>query len=234
MSQLKSLYAALNSLATTERAVGSQRFFKTGAGQYGEGDVFIGVSMPDQRSLVKTYKTLSFSDLQQLIASKIHEHRMMALLILNEKIKSKDLMEQQATFDFYCSNFEHINNWDLVDCSCHEVIGRFLMDKDRSILKEWAVSEHLWTQRIAMVSTWRFIREKQVKDTLEIAEILLHHKHDLIHKATGWMLREAHKKIPTAIEDFLEKHHQNMPRTALRYAIERFSADKKAYFMTKY
>ncbi len=231
--ELKLLMEELNALATPERAIVSQRFFKTGEGQYGEGDIFIGVSMPNLRLLVKVYKSLSFSDLQVLISSKIHEYRMMALLILNEKIKSKDLAEQQRVFDFYCSNFIYINNWDLVDCSCHEVVGKFLMNKDRSILKEWAVSDHLWTQRIAIVTTWRFIREKQVKDTLEIAEILLHHKHDLIHKAVGWMLREAHKKSPAAIEDFLENHHKTMPRTTLRYAIERFTVDNKAYFMAK-
>lgn len=230
---LNSLKKELQSLATPERALVSQRFFKTKKGEYGEGDIFIGVTMPQQRRIIKDYKSLSFDDLQQLLNDKIHEYRMVALLILNEKIKTKSDEAQKEVFDFYVKNFKNINNWDLVDCSCHEVIGRYLFNKNRSVLKEWAITDHLWTQRIAIVTTWRFIRAKEVQDTIELAEILIHHKHDLIHKATGWMLREAHKKNPTAIESFLEINYHKMPRTALRYAIERFSADKKAYFMAK-
>lgn len=230
---LNNLIIVLKVAANPVRAEYSQQYFKTGKGQYAEGDVFLGISMPQLRSIIKPFSNLLFEEIQTLLDSKFHEFRMTATLILCEQMKTKDESKQAEIFDFYCQNFKNVNNWDLVDCSCPTIVGKFLMHKDRSILKEWAVSNHLWTQRIAMVSSWYFIRQKDVHTSLEIAGILIHHKHDLIHKAVGWMLREAHKRNPTLIEAFLENQYQTMPRTALRYAIERFSVDKKIYFMAK-
>ena len=230
---LNNLIIALEAAANPVRAEHSQRYFKTGKGQYAEGDVFLGISMPQLRIIIKPFSNANFEEIQTLFDSPFHEFRMAAALILCEMMKTKDEGNQAEIFDFYCQNFRNINNWDLVDCSCPAIVGKFLMHKDRSILKEWAMSDHLWSQRIAMVSSWYFIRQKEVHTMLEIAEILIHHRHDLIHKAVGWMLREAHKRHPTLIETFLENHYQTMPRTALRYAIERFSTDKKIYFMAK-
>ncbi len=228
---------ALQAIATPERAGASAWFFKTEKGQYGEGDVFIGVSNPDLRAICKNYKGLTFSELQGLLNSPIHEYRFAALVILVEQMKKAKLSDQQAIFDFYLDNAHRINNWDLVDCSAKDIVGLYLIDKDRSILYDMARTDHLWTQRIAMVATWYFINKKQFRDTLKIAEILLPHKHDLIHKAVGWMLREAWKKgTPPErgreeVEVFLEKNIGKIPRTALRYAIERMTDERRKYFM---
>ncbi len=223
----------LQAIAKSERAKVSQYFFKTGKGQYGEGDIFIGVSNPDLRAICKNHKDLTFNSLQELLNSEIHEYRMAALMILVEQMKKANGETRQEICDFYLDNAYQINNWDLVDCSARDIVGAFLFDKDRSILQDMAHTDHLWTQRIAIVSTHYFINKKQFFDTLKIAEILLSHKHDLIHKAVGWMLREAWQKGgDEQVEDFLEKNIGRMPRTTLRYTIEKMTEERKKYFMS--
>ncbi|WP_435357048.1 DNA alkylation repair protein [Emticicia sp. SJ17W-69] len=227
----------LQAIATPERAKASAWFFKTGKGQYGEGDVFIGVSNPDLRAVCKNYKTLTLIELQALLDSPIHEYRFAALVILVEQMKKAKAIGEGETlqniYDFYLDNAYNINNWDLVDCSARDIIGAYLFDKDRSILYDMARTNHLWTQRIAIIATSYFINHQQFYDTLKISEILLSHKHDLIHKAVGWMLREAWKRGgERTVEDFLEQNIGRIPRTALRYAIEKMTDERKKYFMT--
>ncbi|AFK03720.1 DNA alkylation repair enzyme [Emticicia oligotrophica DSM 17448] len=231
---MTSITDALKAIATEERAQASAWFFKTGKGQYGEGDIFIGISNPDLRTICKKYNSLNFSELQDLLNSPIHEYRFAALIILVEqmkKAKSEDL--RSKIYEFYLDNTHRINNWDLVDCSARDIVGLYLFDKDRSILYDMARTNHLWTQRIAIIATFYFINKKQFLDTLKISEILLTHKHDLIHKAVGWALREAWKKgANQQVEVFLEKNIGRIPRTALRYAIEKMTDEQKKYFMT--
>lgn len=224
----------LQAIATPQRAGTSARFFKTGKGQYGEGDVFIGISNPDLRTVCKKHLSLSFKELQELLDSEIHEYRMAALIILVEQMKKVKTAEKRTKiYDFYLDNTHRINNWDLVDCSARDIVGLYLFDKDRSILYDMARTDHLWTQRVSIIATHYFINKKQFLDTLKISEILLSHKHDLIHKAIGWMLREAWKKQgEEQIEEFLEKSIDIIPRTALRYAIEKMTGERKKYFMT--
>lgn len=222
----------LQAIATPQRAESSTWFFKTGKGQYGEGDVFIGVSNPDLRAVCKKHLSLKFEELQELLDSEIHEHRMAALIILVEQMKKAKGEVQQEIYEFYLDNTHRINNWDLVDCSARDIVGLYLFDKDRSILYDMARTDHLWTQRIAIIATHYFINKKQFLDTLNISEILLSHKHDLIHKAVGWMLREAWKKQgEEQVEAFLEHNIGRIPRTALRYAIEKMNDERKKYFM---
>jgi 3-methyladenine DNA glycosylase AlkD len=229
---LKDLIEDLQSIASPNKIKDFQRFFKTGKGQYGEGDVFIGISMPQIRDVIKYHNSLDFNDLQELLNSEIHEFRMAALLILVGQFKKSKADKRKEIYEFYLKNINQINNWDLVDCTCRDIVGFYLIDKDRSKLYELAQTDHLWSQRVAIVSTWYFIREKDYDDTLKISELLLHHKHDLIHKAIGWMLREAWKRTGShQVEDFLEKYAATMPRTALRYAIEKMPEPTRQYFM---
>jgi 3-methyladenine DNA glycosylase AlkD len=223
----------LRAIATPERAEASAWFFKTGKGQYGESDVFIGISNPDIRAICKNYKHLSLNELQELLDSPIHEFRFAALVILVEQMKKANKETRREIYEFYLDNTQNINNWDLVDCSARDIVGAYLFDKDRSILYDMARTDHLWTQRIAIISTLYFIKKKQFYDTLKISEILLSHKHDLIHKAVGWMLREAWKVGGSEqVESFLEQNIGRIPRTALRYAIEKMTDERKKYFMT--
>lgn len=222
----------LLSVANPEKAQFLQRFFKTGKGQYAEGDVFLGIVVPITRNIVKNIKALPLSEIQILLDSEYHEARLAGLLFLVQQFKKGKQEEQKEIFDFYLANTHKANNWDLVDVTCRDVIGAFLLDKDdRNILYRLAESANLWDQRIAIVSTWIFIKHKQYNDTLALAEKLLNHKHDLMHKAVGWMLREVGKKDRNTLIDFLDKHHQYMPRTALRYAIEHFSNEKRVYYL---
>lgn len=222
----------LQAIATPQRAETSTWFFKTGKGQYGEGDIFIGVSNPDLRAVCKKYLSLKFDELQELLDSEIHEYRMAALMILVEQMNKAKGEVQQEIYEFYLDNTHRINNWDLVDCSARDIVGLYLFDKDRSILSDMARTDHLWTQRISIIATHYFINKKQFLDTLKISEILLSHKHDLIHKAVGWMLREAWKKQgEEQVEAFLEHNISRIPRTALRYTIEKMTDERKKYFM---
>jgi 3-methyladenine DNA glycosylase AlkD len=223
----------LQSVANPEKAVFLQRFFKTGPGQYAEGDVFLGITVPVVRSIAKANKSMPLPELQKLLESKRHEARLCALLILAEQFGKAGPAGQEAIYDFYLGNTRHVNNWDLVDLSCMHIVGPYLSDKDRSPLYRLAGSENLWEQRIAIVSTYYFIRRGQFDDTLSLAEGLMNHKHDLIHKAVGWMLREVGKKDRQTLTAFLERHATQMPRTALRYAIEHYPEDRRQYFLKK-
>lgn len=216
--------------ADPKRAKNSLWFFKTGKGEYGEGDKFLGITVPVQRKIAQQFSAdLRLSNLQRLIKSEFHEERLIALLILVDKFKHAD---QKQIFDFYLKNTKHINNWDLVDLSAHKIVGAYLEDKDRKILYKLAKSKNFWERRIAVISTFYFIGQKQYKDSLIIAEILLHDKHDLIHKAVGWMLREIGKNCGEKTEEkFLCKYYKIMPRTMLRYAIERFSDKKRKFYL---
>lgn len=232
---LNKIKKELNLLKNPKQAEVLQRFFKTGHGQYGEGDLFWGIKVPEQRKIVKKYYNISLKETEQLLKSKIHEYRLIALLILVKKFEiTKIELEKKKIFDIYIKNKKFINNWDLVDLSAPNIVGNFLIDKNRKILYEFAKSDHLWTKRIAMLSCFSFIRNNETKDTLKISEILLNDKHDLIHKAVGWMLRELGKRVSREIEEgFLKKHYKKMPRTMLRYAIERFDEKKRKFYMSK-
>ncbi|MFR9165745.1 MAG: DNA alkylation repair protein [Dysgonomonas sp.] len=220
-------------LSTPEKREFLPYFFKTGKGQYGEGDKFLGVVVPDTRKVAKANKNLPYSELTKLFKNEYHECRLCALLILIEQFKKADDTAKKEIFDFYLSNTEYINNWDLVDLSCKDIIGNYLLDKPRGILYKLADSNLLWDQRIAVVSTYAFIRENDFTDILLLSEKLIHHKHDLMHKAIGWMLREVGKRDKDVLCGFLDRHHKEMPRTMLRYSIEKFSPDERAYYMRK-
>lgn len=223
---LKNICSELDGLKNPEKARGLQRFFKTGKGEYGEGDRFLGIVVPEQRKIAKRYLDLSLSDLQKLLESKIHEYRLTALFILIEK------KEKKAAFDFYLKNTKNINNWDLVDLSAPSILGEYLIDKDRKILYNLAKSKSLWERRMAVLATFRFIKDGDFSDSLKIAEILIKDEHDLIHKAVGWMLREVGKRHSKVEEDFLKKHHKKMPRVMLRYAIEKFTEKKRRMYLS--
>ena len=227
---LISLFEDIKKLEDKEKGVFLQRFFRTGPGEYGEGDVFIGLTVPQSRSLAIKYKDLSFSEISQLLKSKIHEERLIALLILVHRFK-KNPDEQKKIYNFYLQNTKYINNWDLVDLSSHKIIGEYLLDKPKDILFELARSENLWERRIAMISTFSFIRDRKFDTSLKIAEFLVKDKEDLIQKALGWMLREIGKKDLETEETFLKKYYKQMRRTALRYAIEKFPEEKRLSYL---
>jgi len=206
------------------------RFFKTGKGQYGEGDIFLGIVVPVQRIIAKKYyKEISLREVQKLLNSKIHEYRLIALLILVEKYKE----DKELIYNTYIKNFRNINNWDLVDLTAPKIMGDFLKDKNKDILYSLAVSDDLWERRISIIATFDFIKDNDFKDALKISEILLNDKHDLIHKAVGWMLREIGKRNKDLEKEFLDKNYRIMPRTMLRYSIEKFSPREREFYMKK-
>ncbi|MFH1769265.1 MAG: DNA alkylation repair protein [Parcubacteria group bacterium] len=227
------LKKTLRSYSSPERKKANEWFFKTGKGEYGEGDIFIGVISGDMRSVAKDFQDLSLIDVQKLLHSKIHEERQVALLILIHKFQKGDDSVKRIVFDLYIKNTDYINNWDIVDISAPRIVGDYLWNQSaskRKILYKFARSKDLWKKRIAIISTAYFIREGGYKDTLAISKILLHDVHDLIHKAVGWMLREVGKKDQKEEERFLGKYYKKMPRTMLRYSIERFPEKlRKAY-----
>jgi 3-methyladenine DNA glycosylase AlkD len=216
---------------------GLSRFFKTGPGEYGEGDLFLGIIVPVTRSVVKDcWKGTSFEDLEECLASGYHEVRLAGLLTLVEIFSHsrKDPLVQEHCIGFYLAHTERINNWDLVDLSCYQLLGSWLMDKDRSLLYDLARNgKSIWEQRIGIVSTMAFIRKGQLDDTFAIADMLLDHPHDLIHKATGWLLREAGKRDGSALREYLATRNMNMPRTMLRYAIEKFPEEERQQYLKK-
>jgi 3-methyladenine DNA glycosylase AlkD len=228
---LSSLEEDLQNLADPEKAALLSRYFKTGKGQYGEGDMFLGIVVPKQRAVAKKYSGLPLRDIRKLIVRKIHEHRLVALFILVSRYKKAGAEGKRRIADFYLKHAKHINNWDLVDLSAPNILGDYLLDKDRSVLYRLARSKNLWERRISIMSTLAFIRKHDYDDTLFISEILLHDDHDLIHKAVGWMLREVGKRDLRTEEGFLKRHHGRMPRTMLRYAIERFDEKKRKFYM---
>jgi 3-methyladenine DNA glycosylase AlkD len=217
--------------ANPQKAELLQRFFKTGPGQYGEGDIFLGIMVPVQRSIAKKYKELSLKNIKELLNSDKHEERLIALLILVEQYKKGDEQKKEDIFTFYHLNRKRINNWDLVDLTAHIISGSYLIDKDKIILYKLAESKNIWDRRIAVISTFHFIKNNVFNDALGIAEILLNDKHDLIHKAVGWMLREIGNRDMNTEEGFLEKHYKKMPRTMLRYAIEKFPEKKRLAYL---
>ncbi|MDO4800772.1 MAG: DNA alkylation repair protein [Prevotellaceae bacterium] len=217
------------SLRNEEQSVGLMRFFKTGKGEYGEGDKFLGIKVPQTRAVVKAYwKKCCLNDLEPLIASPYHEIRLCALLILVQIFKHarKDAVLQEKCVDFYLSHTQFINNWDLVDLSCYEILGTWLLDKDRQMLYDLARNgKTIWEQRIAMVSCMQFVRHGELDDCIRIADILLMHTHDLIRKSVGWLLREVGKRDENLLKDYLNRHYKTMPRITLRYTIEHFPKD---------
>jgi 3-methyladenine DNA glycosylase AlkD len=232
MTEAEIIQSELRSLADPEKAKFLPRFFKTGPGEYGEGDQFLGVVVPSIRKVVKAHRGASRRDISKLLSSVYHEERLAALLILVEQRRSGDERIQKSIFDFYLAGTAYINNWDLVDLTAQHIVGAYLAARDRSILKKLALSKMLWERRIAILSTFHFIRQGEGEDALRISELLLHDPHDLIHKAVGWMLREVGNRCSLAEERrFLDKHAAVMPRTMLRYAIERFPPDLKSHYM---
>jgi len=230
---LEQIKAELNKLADKEKAKLLSRFFKTGKGEYGEGDLFLGIMVPNQRIVAGKFGDLSLPDLEKLLHGRYHEHRLTALFILVKKFKKAEEKLREKIIALYLKNYRYIDNWDLVDLSAPETLGAYLVDKDRKILYELANSDNLWKKRIAILATFKFIKNKDFTDSLKIAKILLKHKHDLIHKAVGWMLREIGKLDQTIEEKFLKEHCQKMPRTMLRYAIEKFPEEKRQYYLSK-
>ena len=224
--------AALRAVADPVRAQGTTRFFKTGKGEYGEGDVFVGGSLPELRAIARAHATLSLADVGKLLRSRIHEERLIALLVLVAQVEAGDDAARAERFAFYLAHLAHVNNWDLVDVSASRVIGAHaLATGDAKVLPRLARSKLLWARRVAIVATLAFIRAGQPATTFAIGEQLLGDEHDLIHKAVGWMLREVGKQVSEpALRAFLKKHAPRMPRTTLRYAIERFpAAERKAW-----
>lgn len=221
----------LKEIGNKDKAELLQGFFKTGKGEYGEGDIFIGITVPDSRKIAIKYKDLSFADVKNLLKSKIHEERLIALLILVHNFSIGAKRQQKTIYNFYLKNTKYINNWDLVDLSSHKIVGAYLFKKPKDILYKLAHSKNLWERRIAVISTFYFIKNNEFSDCLKIAEILISDKHDLIQKAVGWMLREVGKKDKAVEIKFLRKYHKQMGRTALRYAIEKFSEKERQKFL---
>ena len=221
----------LETLADPEAALFAQRFFKTGAGEYGEGDLFRGIRVPVLRKLSIFLDHTSLPEVIQILLSDYHEDRLLALLLLMRRFKQVKEQEQEHIYNLYLAHTHRINNWDLVDISAPHIVGRFLQNRDRSPLYRLAVSESLWERRIAIISTVHFIRQGELADTIALSEILLQDKEELIHKATGWMLREVGKRDMAMLESFLLKHCLRMPRVMLRYVIERFPQERRQQYL---
>lgn len=230
---LKQARIKLNNLALPQLALLQQAFFKTGKGQYAEGDQFIGVYVPQVRLIAKEFRYMPLEELVVLISSKINEERLLALIILVNMFKRATLEERNTIFQFYINNLQYVNNWNLVDQSAPYIVGAHLLDKDKDILLTLAHSEILWERRVAMVATWYFVRNNQCEWSIKIAKILLTDSHDLIHKAVGWMLREVGKKNLPLLIEFLEQNHTKIPRTTLRYAIEKFAEPQRQLYLKK-
>ncbi|MDR2041072.1 MAG: DNA alkylation repair protein [Tannerella sp.] len=223
----------MQAVANPEKALFLHRFFKTGPGQYGEGDRFLGIVVPVTRRIAGAHRQTPLEEIEILLQNQYHEIRLCALLILTERCKKATEEERGAIYHFYLQHTDRINNWDLVDLTCPEIVGKYLLDKDRQMLYDLAGRPHLWEQRIAVVSTLAFIRQGELADTFALTEQLMNHRQDLIHKACGWMLREAGKRDRDALTRFLENFAHLLPRTALRYAIEHYPPEQRRYFMQK-
>ena len=217
----------LKEVADEKLAKNYARFFKTRKGEYGEGDKFLGMRVGTIRKIAKKHKEISFDDLEKLFEGEYHEYRLAAIFILKHKYKE----DPKKVVEMYLKNLKYVNNWDLVDLSAPKILGRWLLDKDRKILYKLAKSKDLWEKRVAILSCFTFIREKDYDDALKISEILLNDSHDLIHKAVGWMLREIGNRDLGVEEKFLKKYYNQMPRTMLRYAIEKFEESKRLDYL---
>ena len=237
MSQADQILSEMQALGTPEKAAHLSKFFKTGKGEYGEGDRFLGIPVPGTRRVAKAHLDTPFEDLHTLLESPWHEIRLCALLILVERFKRKKTTEaeRESIYHFYLQHTKRCNNWDLVDLSCPTLVGGYLLNRaDRSVLYRLAESACLWEQRIAMVSTYTFIYHKQFDDAIRLAQHFMTHRHDLMHKAVGWMLREIGKRNRPVLSAFLEEYASQLPRTALRYAIEHYpEAERKRYLARK-
>ena len=233
-SIVSEIKTALQELSIPGKAEIMQTFFKTGKGEYGEGDVFIGVAVPDQRSVAKEfYNKISLVELSELLSSKIHEHRLTALLILVHQFeKTKDKIKQKEIIDFYLKHTKHINNWDLVDTSCYKILGRYCFEnQDSKLLEKLSDSKNMWEMRMAIVGTMHHIKKGQFELTKTFALKNLKHPHDLMHKANGWLLREMGKMNEKELLDFLNLHYKEMPRTCLRYAIEKLEEEVRKNYL---
>lgn len=223
------IHDALVARSDEEKKIILPRFFKTGKGQYGEGDMFLGVTVPNIREVAKEFKDVNFNVIEELIHSPWHEMRMCALLIL---VNNSQKEVTKETFDFYLSQTKYINNWDLVDLSAPQIVGKYLLNKNRDILYKLTESDMLWDNRIAIVSTLTFIRNNDLDDTYKLSFKMMHHRHDLMHKAIGWMLREAGKRDTKRLYDFIQEYKNIMPRTMLRYSIEKFDKETRKELMS--
>ena len=228
----KDVAAQLKTLASPEVAASSARFFKTGPGEYGEGDHFIGVRVPALRKLARDFRDLPLHEIEQLLRSQIHEERMLALLVLVLSVSKCTESHRKSAYDFYLNNTSYINNWDLIDSSAPAIVGGYLSDKARNPLQRLAKSKSMWERRIAIVATQHFIRLGEFVDTISICQILLNDKQDLIHKASGWMLREVGERDVNILVRFLDEHGAIMPRTMLRYSIEHFDEDERKKYLS--
>ncbi|MDE1848942.1 MAG: DNA alkylation repair protein [Nanoarchaeota archaeon] len=230
---IEELREDLERASNPEGAKASARFFKTGSGDYGEGDVFAGISMPRLREIAKKYTKIPLNEITELMNSKFHEYRMIGLILLVEMYKKsgKDYSDRRKIFEFYLKSMPGINNWDLVDVSAPHIPGDFAYREKSDVLRNLALSNNLWCRRIAIVSTYRFIKEKDFGEALVISDILMKDEHDLMHKAVGWMLREIGKRNQKILELFLSTRYKDMPRTMLRYAIEKFEKDKRRKYL---
>ncbi len=211
-----------------EKAAFFPRFFKSGPGEYAEGDQFLGVIVPDQRKIAKQYCELPLAQIEKLLDNKFHECRLTAIFILvSQYEKAKDDARRKELYEFYLRKLDKVNNWDLVDSSAHKIVGPYLKTRSRKPLYRLAKAKHLWKNRVAMIATYHYIKANDLEDALQIAELLLKHPHDLIHKAVGWMLREIGKQNETVLQTFLKTHHQDMARVMIRYAIEKLPEKKR-------
>ncbi|MEO8399580.1 MAG: DNA alkylation repair protein [Ignavibacteriaceae bacterium] len=228
---LKEIKKAVKEQSNKEQGVFLQRFFKTGHGEYGEGDKFAGIKVPASRKIAQKNLNVSLNEIKELLKSKIHEERLIALLVLVEQFKKGDEAQKEKIFKFYFKNSKYINNWDLVDLSAPQIVGSYLLNKEKDLIFDLAKSTNLWEKRISIISTLSFIRVNDFKATFKIAKILLNDEHDLIHKAVGWMHREVGNRDLNKEEEFLKKYYKKMPRTMLRYAIEKFPEAKRQDYL---
>jgi 3-methyladenine DNA glycosylase AlkD len=221
----------LNSYADRERALNLQRFFKTGPGEYGEGDRFLGIRVPYIRKTVRSFRGMSIRDVLPLLHSEWHEERLFALLLMVDRFRKAAVDEKRDIYGLYMKSSDLVNNWDLVDLSAPHIPGAWLYTRDREPLFQFADSNHLWRKRISIIATQHFIRKNDFGDTLAISALLMDDEHDLIHKAVGWMLREVGKRDMGVEEEFLKEHYRRMPRTMLRYAIEKFPRERRSMYL---
>lgn len=233
MNQAREIVNELKSFANKEKAGILSRFFKTGKGEYGEGDRFLGINVPDQRKVAKKFATSANKEtIVALLDSPIHEERLTGLLILCHKFtESRKQQKEKQWVSLYIKKANRVNNWDLVDTSAPIILGQWLEDKDRKILYKWAKDRSIWKNRMAILATFHFIRKNDITDIISLSKIMLSHPHDLMHKATGWMLREAWKRKPNEVEHFISQNAKSMPRTMLRYAIEKMNPQKREEIM---
>ena len=234
-NSVEKIIAQLKAISSEERAKITRRFFKTGKGNYSEHDEFIGIRVPRLRQLAREHISLSLSDTLRLLDSPIHEQRHLALLIwtIQYKRKSTTDLERETIYNAYLESWKRINNWDLVDTTTPHIMGEHLLNRPRDILYQWSVDENLWKRRMSIVATWAFIKRGDLDDTFTLATTLLQDQEDLIHKAVGWMLREAGKRNQSRLVEYLDTYRHQMPRTMLRYSIEKFTTDERRFFLSK-